>query len=128
MKKQNTKKPTKKALEKDREILETWYTLGWDVNPKVLQADDVASHLSCLAVFAHRVWQNRISRGKAPDEDVSPAEGFILLALFVRHLASVAKVRSVRVDHLLKEFYGPEKRKIDKIAKTILEEVNGTGK
>ena len=122
------KKPTKKECEKARELLETWYKLGWNVNPKALKAADVAYLLDYLAMFAHLVWQNRISRGKAPAEDISPAEGFILLALFVRHLASVAKVRSVRVGHLLKEFYGPEKRRIDKIEKKILEKVNGTDK
>ena len=121
-------KPTKKELETARETLETWYVAGWSVNPKSLKVAEATRLIDYLAVCAHLAWQNRICRGEAPAEDVSPAEGFILLALFVRHLASVAKVRSVRCDLLMKEFYGKEKRTIDKISKKILEKVNGTSK
>lgn len=85
--------------------------------------------LEYVAILAHRAWVNSIQRGKAPAEDVSPAEGVILLALFIRHLASVAKVRSVRCDLLMKEFYGKEKRNIDRIEKGIMEKINKeTGK
>ena len=126
------KKPTKKELEKYRDALETWYAVGWHVNPKAIRPRDAVRLLEYVAILAHMAWINRIQRGKAPAEDVLPADGFILLALFIRHLASIAKVRSVRCDLLMKEFYDKEERNIDKIEhkirEKIREKVNGTSK
>lgn len=122
-KEKKQKKPTKKELEKARDVLETWYAVGWHVNPKAIRPRDAVRLLEYVAILAHRAWINRIQRGKAPAEDVLPADGFILLALFIRHLASVAKVRSVRCDLLMKEFYDKEKRNIDRIEKGILAKI-----
>ena len=92
-----TKPPkfTKKQVADVDGLLLKWYALGWCVNPKRIRPSDVFRFLALLGTLAEASWNHEVRTGRAPAEDVNPAEGFYLMAFFVLEAARRGKVRSL---------------------------------
>lgn len=51
-----------------------WWRLGWNV--PVSNIDELADLLKKISESAHKAWKEAIKIGDAPNEDISPGEGF----------------------------------------------------
>lgn len=86
-------------------LLLGWYALGWSVNPKRITSAEVFRCLTTLGTLAEASWNHSIRAGRAPDEDISPAEGFYLMAFFVLEAARLGKVKSLAPGGLVDRYY-----------------------
>ena len=59
-----------------------WWRIGWNICPKDI--DELIKILDKTAKEAHKSWQKAVKNGDAPNEDISPGEGFALCARLVR--------------------------------------------
>ena len=59
-----------------------WWRIGWNICPE--SVDDVIKMLDNLSKEAHKLWIKAMKCGDAPNEDVSPGEGFALCAKLIR--------------------------------------------
>lgn len=59
-----------------------WWRIGWSICPKDI--DELIKILDKTAKEAHKSWQKAVKNGDAPNEDVSPGEGFALCARLVQ--------------------------------------------
>ena len=66
-----------------------WWRIGWSICPKDI--DDLLAMIDKTSKEAHRCWLKAIEDGDAPDEDVSPGEGFALCASLIREELSRVK-------------------------------------
>ena len=55
------------------------YRLGWHIDPKG-GVSQIPDFLRVVGRMAHADWEAAVERGEMPNEDVSPGEGFALLA------------------------------------------------
>ena len=99
------RKFTKRQIADLDHLLLKWYALGWSVNPKRITSAEVFRFLTTLGTLAEASWNHAIRTGRAPDEDISPAEGFYLMAFFVLETARRGKVRSLASGKLLDRYY-----------------------
>ena len=99
------RKFTKRQITALDHLLLTWYALGWSVNPKRITPAEVFRFLTTIGTLAEASWNHAIRTGRAPDEDVSPAEGFYLMAFFVLETARRGKVRSLASRELVGRYY-----------------------
>lgn len=99
------RKFTKRQIADLDHLLLKWYALGWSVNPKRITSAEVFRFLTTLGTLAEASWNHAIRTGRAPDEDVSPAEGFYLMAFFVLEAARRGKVRSLASRKLVDRYY-----------------------
>ena len=70
-----------KLIEK---VYSDWWRIGWSICPKNI--DELIKMLDKLAKEAHKSWLKAVKNGDAPDEDVSPGEGFAYCASLIRDL------------------------------------------
>lgn len=70
-----------KLIEK---VYSDWWRIGWSICPKDI--DDLLKLIDKTAKEAHKSWQKAVKNGDAPDEDVSPGEGFLRCAILIRDL------------------------------------------
>lgn len=59
-----------------------WWRIGWSICPKDI--DDLLKMLDKTAKEAHKSWLKAIEDGDAPNEDISPGEGFALCARLIQ--------------------------------------------
>lgn len=59
-----------------------WWRIGWSICPQDI--DEVLKMIDSLAENAHTSWLKAIESGDAPNEDISPGEGFALCAKLIR--------------------------------------------
>jgi len=59
-----------------------WWRIGWSIYPKDI--DDLLKMIDKTAEEAHKAWLKAIKCGDAPNEDISPGEGFALCARLIR--------------------------------------------
>ena len=65
-------------------VYSDWWRIGWSICPKDI--DDLLKLIDKTAKEAHKLWRKAIKNGDAPDEDVSPGEGFAYCASLIRDL------------------------------------------
>lgn len=59
-----------------------WWRIGWNIMPADI--DDLLKMIDRTARKAHKCWIKAMKCGDAPNEDVSPGEGFALCAKLIR--------------------------------------------
>ena len=59
-----------------------WWRIGWSIMPADI--DDLLKMIDRTARKAHKCWIKAMKCGDAPNEDVSPGEGFALCAKLIR--------------------------------------------
>lgn len=59
-----------------------WWRIGWSLAPDNL--DELYQMLDKAAEKAHNDWLKAIEDGDAPNEDVSPGEGFLLVKKIIQ--------------------------------------------
>ena len=59
-----------------------WWRIGWNLAPDNL--DELYQMLDKAAEKAHSEWLKAIEDGDAPNEDVSPAEGFLAVKKIIQ--------------------------------------------
>lgn len=118
MKKKKLTKAQQKAVDA---ILGEWYKIGWNADPRRMTPKTALGLLHALAAVANLTWQNDIRTGRVPPEDVSPAEGFLLLAYFVEHACKTAKLSGVKTGDLIDRYHKKNVREIDAIERTFRE-------
>lgn len=75
--------------------------MGWSVNPKSVSVRDSARLLQHIGVAAHLSWSHSVRAGRAPAEDVSPAEGISLIAYLLMELGERAQIDSIDARELI---------------------------
>ena len=65
-------------------VYSDWQRIGWSICPKDI--DDLLKLIDKTAKEAHKSWRKAVKNGDAPDEDVSPGEGFAYCASLIRDL------------------------------------------
>lgn len=65
-------------------VYSDWWRIGWSICPKGI--DDLLKLIDKTAKEAHKSWRKAVKNGNAPDEDVSPGEGFSRCAILIRDL------------------------------------------
>ena len=70
-----------KLIEK---VYSDWWRIGWSICPKDI--DDLLKLIDKTTKEAHKSWRKAVKNGDAPDEDVSPGEGFSRCAILIRDL------------------------------------------
>ena len=65
-------------------VYSDWWRIGQSICPKDI--DDLLKLIDKTAKEAHKSWRKAVKNGDAPDEDVSPGEGFAYCASLIRDL------------------------------------------
>lgn len=75
-----------------------WWRIGWNLAPNNL--DELYQMLDRAAEKAHNDWLKAIEDGDAPNEDVSPAEGFLVVKKIIQDAINGKEMKndSSRVD------------------------------
>lgn len=118
------KKPTKKQIAGIDLFLQRWYQIGWGTSPKTLTVRDAVNTILALACTAHVTWLHCMNVGRAPGEDISPAEGILPIAYLLEHCASAAKVRGVKCSLLQKEFAKKSRKTTDRVLDRIANKIH----
>lgn len=118
------KKLTKKQTAEIDRQLQGWYALGWHVDPRTLKVKDAVKMLVTIACAAHVHWLHQMRVGRAPGEDVSPAEGLLPIAYLLEHCASAAKIRAVKCSLLEREFGKRHAKQTKAYIRSVLEAIN----
>jgi len=74
------KSDNKDAFEKECKALMDkatgdWWRIGWNFFPQ--NTDEIISVIDNVAQSAHKAWLEAMKCGDAPNEDISPCEGFL---------------------------------------------------
>lgn len=103
MKKKNNKRLSKKqTAEIDRELTE-WCKAGWEVAGNKINVGKTVQFMQAIGVLADITWRHSVNSGLAPDEDVSPMEGFMLIAYLIKELGERAGVKSLSAKGLIEK-------------------------
>lgn len=100
-----------------------WYGIGWEMDPQKISIKNTVRLLKTLAAAAHMTWDHAMRTGRAPSEDVSPAEGLLLVAYTLDHLAKTAKVTSLKTS-VLASYFQKKDPAMGKIYKTLQADLN----
>lgn len=63
-----------------------WWRIGWGLAP--VSIDSLVEMLEDLALKAHDAWLEAMKIGDAPNEDISPGEGFAMCAKLIKEAIS----------------------------------------
>lgn len=118
------KKPTKKQIAEIDLFLQHWCEIGWGTSPETLTVRAAVNTILEIACSAHIHWLHRMNVGRAPGEDVSPAEGLLPIAYLLEHCASAAKVRGVKCGLLQKEFAKKSRKTTDRVLCRIANKIH----
>ena len=67
-----------------KKAYDDWWRIGWSICPKDI--DDLLKMIDKTAKEAHKSWRKAVKNGDAPNEDISPGEGFAYCASLIRGL------------------------------------------
>ena len=59
-----------------------WWRIGWSLAPNNL--NELYQMLDKVAEKAHEAWLKAMDEGDAPNEDISPGEGFLLVKMIIQ--------------------------------------------
>ena len=65
-----------------KKVHDNWWRIGWSIYPKNI--NELLKMIDKLAKEAHKMWIKAMKCGDAPNEDVSPGEGFALCSKLIR--------------------------------------------
>ena len=65
-----------------KRAVEDMFRIGWEIYPKKI--DDVYDLLDDVSNWCHERWIEAMQRGDAPNEDVSPGEGPLLVKKIIQ--------------------------------------------
>ena len=110
-------KLTKEQLEAINDIMLGWFSIGWSVPPEKITVEQAVELMQTTAVAAFMSWQHCVAQGKVPNEDVSPADGFLIIACLLKYLADSAGRKSVSTRTVVKKYWEKMKPNLNKMNK-----------
>lgn len=80
---QNKEKFDKECNNLVKKATNDWWRIGWSIYPK--NVGEIVKWFDKLAKKAHTLWIKAVKSGDAPNEDISPGEGFALCSNLIKN-------------------------------------------